>query len=70
MEVRLALALGVPINGTRPALRHLGFKSDGRRLIRRAGVPVPEGSEDVRTTDDVIEAVEALRAAHHARAGS
>ena len=62
MEVRLALALGVPINGTRPGLRHLGFKSDGRRLIRRAGVPVPEGSEDVRSTDDVIEAVEALRA--------
>jgi hypothetical protein len=69
MEVRLALALGVPINGTRPELRHLGFKSDGRRLIRRAGVPVPEGSEDVRSTDDVIEAVEALREAHHARAG-
>ena len=64
MEVRLALALGVPINGTRPGLRHLGFKSDGRRLIRRAGVPVPEGSEDVRSTDDVIEAVEALRATH------
>ena len=53
---------GVPINGTRPALRHFGFKSDGRRLIRRAGVPVPEGSEDVRSTEDVIEAVEALRA--------
>jgi hypothetical protein len=69
MEVRLALALGVPINGTRPALRHLGFKSDGRRLIRRAGAPVPEGSEDVRSTDDVIDAIEALRAAHHARAG-
>ncbi len=31
-EVRLALALGVPINGTHPRLRHLGFKSDGRRL--------------------------------------
>ena len=69
MEVRLALALGVPINGTQPRLRHLGFKSDGRRLIRRAGVPVPEGLEDVRSTDDVIEAVEALRAANHARAG-
>ena len=69
MEVRLALVLGVPINGTQPRLRHLGFKSDGRRLIRRAGVPVPEGYEDVRSTDDVIEAVEALRAAHHARAG-
>ncbi len=69
MEVRLALALGVPINGTRPDLRHLGFKSDGRRLIRRAGVPVPEGAEDVRSTNDVIKAVEVLQASHQARAG-
>jgi len=33
-EVSLALALGVPINGTRPDLRWIGFKSEGRRLMR------------------------------------
>lgn len=60
-EVALALALGAPINGTRPELRDLGFKSEGRRLIRQAGVPVPLGVEDVRTVDDVVVAVESIR---------
>jgi len=60
-ETRLALALDIPINGTRPELRHLGFKSEGRRLFREAGVPVPVGVEDVRTVDDVIEAVGEIR---------
>lgn len=63
-EVALALALGVPINGTRPGLRWLGFKSAGRRLFADAGVPMPLGREDVRTVDDVIEAVLEIRAEH------
>ena len=56
-EVNLALALDVPINGTRPELRPLAFKSAGRRLFAEAGVPAPLGREDVRTTDDVVNAV-------------
>lgn len=68
-EVALALALGVPINGTRPELRWLGFKSAGRRLLVEAGVPVPLGREDVRTVDDVIEAILAIRAEHPAAPG-
>ncbi len=60
-ETRLALALDIPINGTRPELRHLGFKSEGRRLFREAGVPVPVGVEDVRTVDDLIDAVGEIR---------
>lgn len=62
-EVALALALDIPINGTDPALRPLGFKSAGRRLFREAGVPVPLGVEDVHTVADVVRAVEAIRAA-------
>ncbi len=61
-EVELSLALGVPINGTSPTLRHLGYKSAGRRLMRGVGVPVPVGIEDVRTVDDVVEAVQDIRA--------
>ena len=61
-EVALAVALGVPINGTRPELRDIGFKGAGRRLFAQAGVPTPLGREDVRTTDDVIEAILAIRA--------
>ena len=60
-EVALALALNVPINGTNPRLRELGFKSEGRRLIQRAGVPVPLGVEDVRSVDDVVRAVQEIR---------
>jgi hypothetical protein len=56
-EVRLALALGVPINGTAPELRPVAFKGAGRRLFRAAGVPCPLGREDVRTVDDVVDAV-------------
>jgi hypothetical protein len=61
-ELAVAEALDTPINGTLPRLRHLGFKSEGRRLFRRAGVPVPYGSEDVRTTDDVVSAVDRIAA--------
>ena len=56
-EVNLALALDVPINGTRPELRPLAFKSAGRRLFAAAGVPMPLGREDVRTTEDVVDAI-------------
>ena len=57
-ERAMALALGIPINGTDPELRWLGFKGAGRRRFREAGVPVPYGSEDVHTPEDVVEAIE------------
>jgi PGM1 C-terminal domain len=60
-EVELALALGVPINGSNPRVRGLGFKSEGRRLMRRAGVPVPFGVEDICSADDVVAAVRTIR---------
>jgi len=56
-EVNLALALDVPINGTAPELRPLAFKGAGRRLFASVGVPAPLGREDVRTTEDVVDAV-------------
>ena len=56
-EQEMALALGIPVNGTRPDLRPLGFKSAGRRLFRQAGVPLPEGREDVHTLSDAEDAV-------------
>ena len=68
-EIALAVALGVPINGTRPELRSLGFKSAGRRLFTEARVPVPLGREDVRTVDDVVAAILAIRAEHPAAPG-
>ena len=61
-EVAVALALGVPVNGTAPALRPEAFKSAGRRLFHITGVPVPLGREDVHRVDDVAAAAEWIRA--------
>jgi hypothetical protein len=60
-EVAVAEAIGVPINGTSPELRSIGFKSEGRRLFRAAAVPVPHGFEDLRSPDDIVEAASRIR---------
>jgi hypothetical protein len=62
-EVAVAEHLQAPINGMDPALRHLGFKSTGRRLFAEAGVPVPYGWEYIRTVDEVVAAVEMIQRA-------
>ena len=68
-EVAVALALDVPINGSSPTLWPLGFKSAGRKLFKEAGVPVPVGCEGVRSIDDVLNAIDAVRAARPHAAG-
>jgi len=68
-EVSLAERLGVPINGTSPALWPLGYKSSGRRLFEAAGVPTPVGREGIRSVDDIAEAVKAIRAVRPEGAG-
>lgn len=60
-ERTLALRLGIPIYGCDPELLPLGSKSGGRRLFREAGVPLPEGVEDLRDEADLVEAVVELR---------
>jgi hypothetical protein len=62
LERRLAVVLGIPLNGVDPDLQPLGTKSGGRRVFREAGVAVPEGSEEIRSEDDLVEALAALKA--------
>src|SRR6266508_2237020 len=62
-EVAIALALDRPVYGTPPGLWPLGFKSAGRRIFREAGVPTPEGCENVRDCADVADAIAAIRRA-------
>ena len=62
LERRLAVLLGIPLNGVDPELQPLGTKSGSRRVFREAGVPVPEGFEGLRSNNDVVEALDALRA--------
>ena len=69
LEMDVAQRLGLPLNGTPPNLWPLGFKSNGRRLMRDAGVPLPPGREDVRSVTDVLSAAESIRQQHPGAAG-
>jgi hypothetical protein len=62
LERTLAVRLGVPIFGCDPALLHLGSKSGGRKLFRGAGVPIPDGFEDLADERDVADALAELKA--------
>lgn len=68
-EMELAHRLDLPLNGTRPELWPLGFKSAGRKVMRAAGVPLPLGHEDVSTVEGVVAAAESVRREHPASAG-
>ncbi len=61
LERRLSVLLGIPLNGVDPALSALGSKSGSRKVFREAGVPMPEGAEDLRSRDDLIGALTELR---------
>ncbi len=60
-EWRVAAALGATLDGPRPELAPLGFKTGARRAARRAGVQVPDGEEDLRSLDAVTRALLHLR---------
>jgi hypothetical protein len=61
LERRLAVLLGIPLNGADPQLAHLGSKSGSRKVFREAAVPLPEGMEDLRDRTDVEAALLALQ---------
>jgi hypothetical protein len=66
LERKLSVLLGIPLNGVDPALSGLGSKSGSRKVFREVGVAGPEGFEDLRSEDDVVEALAELR---HRRPG-
>ncbi len=55
LERRLAVELGIALNGVDPRLLELGTKSGSRKVFETAGVPHPAGTNDVRTPEDVIQ---------------
>jgi PGM1 C-terminal domain len=61
LERRLAVRLGIPLNGVDPELTHLGTKSGSRKVFREAGVECPEGMEDLRSEKEVEDALVELR---------
>ncbi len=62
LERKLAVLLGIPLNGVDPQLSCLGTKSGSRKVFREAGVDFPPGSEDLRSEADLLDALENLRA--------
>jgi hypothetical protein len=61
LERKLAVLLGIPLNGCDPHLSDLGTKSGARKAMREAQVAVPEGFEDLRDVEDAAEALRDLR---------
>jgi hypothetical protein len=59
-EEALSVALDIPANGTGTSRRHLATKSNGRRVLRAAGVAIPEGTEDITSPADVVAAIRRL----------
>ncbi len=57
LERRLALELGIPLNGVDPLLLPLGTKSGSRQTFAAAGVPHPAGFEDLHSEDDIVDAL-------------
>ena len=61
-ERKLAVLLGIPLNGADPDLAVLGTKSGSRKAFRQAGVPLPEGFEDLRSQEEIEEGLVELAA--------
>jgi len=61
LERRLALSLGIPMNGLDPALLHFGTKSGNRKIFAEAGILYPAGLEDLHTEDDIVAGLSQLR---------
>jgi hypothetical protein len=61
LERTLAVRLGIPLYACDPELDHLGTKSGSRTLFRQAGLPLPDGAENLRDLEEAAAALAALR---------
>ncbi len=61
LERTLAVRLGIPLYACDPALSYLGTKSGSREIFREAGVKIPDGFENLRDEQDVVEAMADLK---------
>jgi hypothetical protein len=66
LERDLAVALGIPMYGADPKHFHLGTKSGARRIFVEEGVPHPQGSGELTSLDQIVDALVRMRAARPA----
>ncbi|MEX0708765.1 MAG: peptide ligase PGM1-related protein [Woeseia sp.] len=57
LERRLAVRLGIPLNGVDPALLDNGTKSGSRKAFAEAGINFPTGFEDLHSENDIVDAL-------------
>jgi hypothetical protein len=63
LERDIALMLDIPMYGADPRLADLGSKTGCRRIFHAVGVPHPQGAENLRSLDDLTEAISGMRSA-------
>ena len=61
LERSLAVRLGIPLYACDPDLYHLGTKSGSREIFREAGIPFPDGFENLDSMADVTDALTELK---------
>jgi hypothetical protein len=61
LEARVSDALELPVFGASPEHFALGSKTGSRQVARRASVAVLDGAEDLRSLDEVADAITRLR---------
>jgi hypothetical protein len=54
LERRLAVELGIPLNGVDPELLYYGTKSGSREIFVESGVSLPAGYENLHSEDEVV----------------
>lgn len=63
LERKLAVLLGIAMNGVDPELSYYGTKSGSRKVFREAGLELPYGFEDLSSEDDVVTGLREIREA-------
>jgi hypothetical protein len=61
LEMTLAVRLGIPLFGTDPDKYYEGTKSGCRKNFRAAGVPFPDGFEDLHSKEEALQALTELK---------
>ena len=62
LERDVALSLGIPMYGADPRLVDMGSKTGCRRMFEECEVQYPIGAEDLHSVDDIVAAVQGMRA--------
>ncbi len=63
-EKTLAVRLGFPLYGCDPDLWYLGSKSGSRIIFRQCGIPMPPGYENLKSEQEIVDALAALKLQH------